>query len=57
MRRIRLGVLATFLAGLRRCGLSTSFPDDYVSTGDRADRRLNFHPDSMQRNVLGKPRA
>jgi hypothetical protein len=49
MRRIRLGVLATFL--------STSFPNDHVSTGDRADRRISFHPDSMQRNVLGKPRA
>ena len=30
------------------------FPNDYFTTGEGADRRLNLHPDSMPRNVVGK---
>jgi hypothetical protein len=31
------------------------FPNDWFTTGAGAERRLNLHPDSMPRNVLGKP--
>src|SRR5688572_13956792 len=31
------------------------FPNDHFTTGTGAERRLNLQPDSMPRNVLGKP--
>jgi hypothetical protein len=31
------------------------FPNDFFTSGGAKNRRLNLHPDSMPRNVLGKP--